>query len=223
MKTVPRELRAIVFDFDGTLALLNIDFKEMRRDILDLAGSFGITEAGLAGLFVLEMIAEANRRIVTVRPEDGAIFTSRAMRLVTDRELAGAGNSRLFPGVKEMLSELRHRGLKTAILTRNCLKAVTSIFPDIRDYSDAVVTRDETERVKPHPDHLLAVLRLLEENPSRTAMVGDHPMDVRVGRDVGALTIGVLTGYSSAEDLEGAGADLILERATDITSHMGQR
>ena len=51
-------LKAVVFDFDGTLALLNIDFKEMRRDILDLAATYGISEDGMERLFVLEMIAE---------------------------------------------------------------------------------------------------------------------------------------------------------------------
>jgi phosphoglycolate phosphatase len=137
---------------------------------------------------------------------------------VTDREVAGALNSHLFPGVKEMLVELRRRGIKTGILTRNCLEAVTAIFPDIRVYSDAVVTRDDTERVKPHPDHIRAVLRILNEEPVHSAMVGDHPMDILVGKGVGALSIGVLTGYSGMADLEGAGADLILERASDITN-----
>jgi phosphoglycolate phosphatase len=140
---------------------------------------------------------------------------------VSDRELAGAVNSHLFPGVKEMLVELRRRGIKTGILTRNCLDAVTAIFPDVRDYSDAVVTRDDTERVKPHPDHIRAVLRILNEEPAHSAMVGDHTMDILVGKEVGALSIGVLTGYSGIADLKAAGADLILERASDITDCLG--
>jgi phosphoglycolate phosphatase len=92
------------------------------------------------------------------------------------------------------------------------------IFPDIRDYCDAVVTRDDTVRVKPHPDHIRAVLRILNEEPARSAMVGDHPMDVVVGKEVGALSVGVLTGYSGIADLKSAGADLILERVSDITA-----
>jgi phosphoglycolate phosphatase len=211
-------LKAVVFDFDGTLALLCIDFKEMRRDILDLAASYGISEDGTERLFVLEMIAEMRDRIGRRSAGQEGAFYGRALRLVTDREVAGAVNSHLFPGVKEMLVELRHRGIKTGILTRNCLEAVTAIFPDIDEYSDAVVTRDDTERVKPHPDHIRAVLRILNEEPVRSAMVGDHPMDILVGKEVGALCIGVLTGYSGIADLEGAGADLILERASDITA-----
>jgi phosphoglycolate phosphatase len=47
-------------------------------------------------------------------------------------------------------------------------------------------------------------------------MVGDHPMDIRIGKDAGTLTVGVLTGYSTSEALTKAGADFILSKAADI-------
>jgi phosphoglycolate phosphatase len=94
------------------------------------------------------------------------------------------------------------------------------IFPDVRDYSDAVVTRDDTPRVKPDPEHIRIVLRRLGQDPFRSAMVGDHPMDISVGKEVGAFAIGVLTGYSSADDLRGAGADLIIESVSEITAYL---
>jgi len=218
MRNPPLDLHAVVFDFDGTLALLNIDFAQMRRDILDLALSYGIPIDGLEQLFVLEMIAEIRSRIGRPRCGRDVRFARQAMELVTGRELAGAANSLLFPGVREMFTELRGRGIKTGILTRNCLEAVRVIFPDVLNYSDAVVTRDDTPRVKPDPEHIRVVLRRLGRDPCRSAMVGDHPMDITVGKEVGALAIGVLTGYSNADDLNAAGADLILERAAEITS-----
>jgi phosphoglycolate phosphatase len=214
-------LNAVVFDFDGTLAHLNIDFKEMRRDVLDLAATFGIVEDGMERLFVLEMIAEIRERIGRQSPGQEDAFSGRALRLVSDREMAGAVSSRLFPGVREMFVELRRRGIKTAILTRNCIEAITTIFPDVRSYCDVVVTRDDTVRVKPDPEHIRVVLRHLKEEPHLTAMVGDHPMDIRVGKDVGAFAIGVLTGYSGIEDLKGAGAEMILEKAAEITGFLG--
>jgi phosphoglycolate phosphatase len=220
MRNPPLDLHAVVFDFDGTLALLNIDFAEMRRDILDLALSYRIPKDGLERLFVLEMITEIRRRLGPADSGRDVLFARQAMELVTGRELAGAANSLLFPGVREMFRELRGRGIKTGILTRNCLEAVDMIFPDVRDYSDAVVTRDDTPRVKPDPEHIRIVLRRLGQDPCRSAMVGDHPMDISVGKEVGAFTIGVLTGYSSADDLKVAGADLILERAAEITSYL---
>jgi len=214
-------IRAVVFDFDGTLAHLNIDFMEMRRDILDLAATFGISEEGMERLFVLEMITEIRDRIGRTNSRQAGAFSVRALGLVSDRELAGAVNSRLFPGVKEMFVELKRRGIKTGILTRNCIEAVTVIFPDVRSYCDAVVTRDDTSRVKPDPEHIHIVLRRLNEEARLAAMVGDHPMDILVGKGVGAFAIGVLTGYSNIEDLKGAGAEMILERVAEITNYLG--
>jgi len=216
------KLSAVVFDFDGTLALLNIDFREMRRDVLGLAASFGIPEDGMERLFVLEMIAETRERIARKAPGREDIFYERALKLVIDRELAGAVNSALFPGIREMLSALRHRGIRTGILTRNCTEAVTAIFPDIRGYSDAVVTRNDTERVKPHPDHLLTVLRILDEKPENAAMVGDHPIDIHLGRRTGTYTIGVLSGHSRREDLLEAEPDLIVSSAPEILRRLSR-
>jgi phosphoglycolate phosphatase len=60
------------------------------------------------------------------------------------------------------------------------------------------------------------MLKALQVKPENAAMVGDHPMDMRIGRDTGVYAIGVLTGHSGREELERAGADLILNAATDI-------
>ncbi len=220
MKKAPPSIRAVVFDFDGTLAHLNIDFQEMRRDVLDLAKSYGIPKDGLEQLFVLETIAEVRRRIGAESAGRDVSFSRQALRLVSDRELAGAANSLLFPGVKEMFGALRSRGIKTGILTRNCLEAVTVIFPDVHSYCDAVVTRDDTTRVKPDPEHIRLVLARLNVDPRCSAMVGDHPMDIAVAKKVGAFAIGVLTGYSGADDLKGAGAEMILDDVAEITNYL---
>ena len=221
MKKTRPGILAVVFDFDGTLALLNIDFQEMRRDILDLAESYGIPKEDLGQLFVLETIAEVRRRIGPESAGRDVAFSRRAMGLVADRERTGAANSLLFPGVKEMFGVLRGRGIRTGILTRNCLDAVTVIFPDVHSYCDTVVTRDDTPRVKPDPEHIRVVLARLNVDPSLCAMVGDHPMDIAVAKKVGAFAIGVLTGYSSADELKGAGAEMILEEVAEITNFLG--
>ena len=49
-------LNAVVFDFDGTLAKLNIDFSRMRQDVLEILSRYGVPPDGLRDLFVLEMI-----------------------------------------------------------------------------------------------------------------------------------------------------------------------
>jgi hypothetical protein len=52
-------IETIIFDFDGTLAKLNIDFKLMRDAVLKLISSYGIERNYLQTDFVLEMINTA--------------------------------------------------------------------------------------------------------------------------------------------------------------------
>jgi len=219
-KIIPNLLKAVLFDFDGTLAGLNVDFIRMRRAVLDLMGDYCAPPDGIENLYVLEMI-EAGSNLISERcpGREGEFFT-RAHELISAIETEGAREGTLFAGTEEMLRELRRRHIKTGVVTRNCRAAVVQLFPDIDSRCDAVITRECTVRVKPHPDHLLTALGSLDTDPSFAAMVGDHPMDITVGRDVGAYTVGVLTGWSGAAPLRQAGADLIIERAPDIISYL---
>ena len=220
MKRIDRHLKTILFDFDGTLAKLNIDFKEMRQTVLNLVSAYQVPTDGLGGLFVLEMIGAGADLISRHRPGYAKDFTEKAMQRITGIEIEGAKSGELFEGVREMFSALRERKIGTGIVTRNCWDAVRVVFPDIRSFCDTVVTREAAIRVKPHPDHILLALKILHSRPEEAAMVGDHPMDIRIGKDVGAYTIGVLTGYAKADSLLEAGADLIIERASSIINYL---
>ena len=211
-----RPLKAILFDFDGTLAKLNIDFLRMRRAVMDLMSDYCSPQDDMKDLYVLEMI-EAGKNFISEsnsgREND---FFNRAHELISHMETEGSKEGKLFAGTEDMLHELRNRHIKTGVVTRNCMAAVKQLFPDIDSHCDIVITREFTARAKPHPDHLLIALDALDTDAEFAAMVGDHPMDITVGKDVGAYSIGVLTGYSGAAPLREAGADLIIERAADI-------
>ncbi|MBN2255548.1 MAG: HAD family hydrolase [Deltaproteobacteria bacterium] len=209
-------LTTIIFDFDGTLAELNIDFASMRKRIVDLIASYTVPMDNVENLFALEMIEAGRLLIERDYPGDSPLFVDRAYELIRDIEIEGARNGNLFDGVGNMLLELRSLNIKTGIVTRNCIEAVKCVCPDIDEYCDVVVTRESTPQVKPHPEQLSLALRALTADPLSAAMVGDHPMDISVGKEVGACAIGVLTGYGHEKMLRDAGADIILNYATQI-------
>jgi phosphoglycolate phosphatase len=213
---VGTSIRAVVFDFDGTLAKLNINFPHMRRALLDLIESYHIPLDELGDLFVLEMIDEAAALIALKHPGKKNHFKEQAHSLIANIELEAAKKGELIYGTRDMLCDLKSRNIKTGVVTRNCLAAVTCVFPDIHMYCDAVVTREMTRKVKPHPEHLLTALRSLDVSPQCASMVGDHPMDIKIGKEVGSFTIGVLSGYSSSNVLLKAGADIIIDTAAGI-------
>lgn len=202
-----------MFDFDGTLAELNIDFPYMRRAILNLIAGEGVPSDGFAHLHILEMIDAAAGEVGKLRPGGRAAFHRQAHEIIRSIELDAAGRGRLLPGTISLLQRLRRDGRKSAVVTRNCRSAVIELFPEIGDFCDLVLARDDVPLVKPDTDHLIRSLRALETKPQDSAMVGDHPMDMRMGKSTGTWTIGVLSGHSLEDELRQAGADVVLENA----------
>ncbi len=215
-----RSLKTIVFDFDGTIAGLTIDFAAMRHRLMDHLQSFGISPDGLRKPYILEMIAAGKELIARSSPGRETSYERGALALVRDMELAAARTGGLFPGIREMLSLLRAQGRHTGVVTRNCREAVEAVFPDIDLFVDIVLTRDDTPNVKPHPGHLHQALTTLAAQVATAAMVGDHKMDMLLARDVGVLAIGVLTGHDTALELKEAGAEVILASAAVLADFL---
>ena len=209
-------VQAFLFDFDGTLAKLNIDFSAMKSVVQKRMAASGISAAPFADLPVLEMIDAAAANLGKSQPGEAARFRFDAHELITTMELEAAERGALFDRTKALLTGLADRSIRSGVVTRNCRAAVFKVFPDIAQHCRAVLTREDTERVKPHPDHLHAALRELAVHPSAAIMVGDHPLDILLGQRAGIRTIGVLTGHSGREAMRAAQADWILDRAEEI-------
>ncbi len=218
MTAMESPTHAVIFDYDGTLVQLNIDFSYMRQGVEKLLVEYGIEPGSLKGSYVLEMIDEATKRISMKSLSEGLEFNHKALELVAEQEIRAAKDGKKLPGVARMLKLLRERGIKVAVITRNCNKAVKMVFPDIEHLSDAYLPRDYVAHVKPHPDHLAMALKEMEvRDPTLCFMVGDHIMDIEGGKRIGMKTAGVLTGKITRQGFMEAGADYILEDVTAIT------
>lgn len=105
---------------------------------------------------------------------------------------------KLFPGVKEMLTEVKARGFKTGIATSRVAK---TLFEGLRKYEleqyfDAIVTVEDIKKPKPEPDTILKVLEKLHSVPEASIMIGDSIHDILCAHNAG--TSSVLVGWSAA-------------------------
>ena len=211
-----QHIKAIIFDFDGTLAVLNIDFPLMRERIISLIRHFGIEERAIRERYLLEIIDEVYPMIREKDSSGAEEFYDRAHQILHEVELKAAEEGSLIPGAGGTLRTLRLWGIKVGIVTRNCEEAVRRVFPDIDDYCDVFISRDSVDKVKPHPDHLNSMLGALKVSGEEAVMVGDHIIDIQAGKKVGMKTVGVLTGRINREEFEKAGADYILRDVSEI-------
>lgn len=216
MKITISPPRATIFDFDGTLAKINLDFAMMKREVVSLSLKYNIQTRDIEHLHILELI-DAGQSLLSC--EDNAKadrFFTEAHQLISSIEIDAAEDGSLFDGTRKLLKSLKSCNIKVGVITRNCHAAVTRIFPDILEYCDAFISREYTSRVKPHPEHLRVIMEMISASPENSFMIGDHPIDIKTGKNAGLFTVGVLTGNSSERDLINAGADLIIDSALDL-------
>jgi phosphoglycolate phosphatase len=215
-KTILVNVKAVIFDFDGTLAALNIDFGFMRGQVFELIRRFGVKEESIQQKHALEIIDEVAAILFRNNPSAAQNFYESAHDILHDIEMEAAAVGKLLPRVEETLATLRSQRIKVGIVTRNCADAVRRVFPKIDDFCDVFVSRNSVKNVKPHPEHLTTAMKGLNVSGRETVMVGDHILDIQAGKRVGAKTIGVLTGSKTREDFEQAGADSVLDDVSGL-------
>lgn len=202
------KLGAIIFDFDGTLAELHLDFADMKRRLMALAQGYFREVLETPEMPALEWMESLTARLYLKDRGAALDLEEKAGCLIKEIELAAARRGALFPFTRSVLMELLGRNVKVAIITRNCEEAVRMVFPDLDQYCAGLLARDHVSRVKPDPDHLLRALEEMSVSPETALMVGDHPLDMQTGKRAGTLTAGVWSGNASEDDLVRAGADL---------------
>ena len=204
---------AVLFDFDGTLVEINIDFTEMKKKVLSLGLEYGVSPE--ADLYVLETIENMFDVLSEKDALKAEMFKKQAEAIIVDIELSAAEKSRKFPGADSTLREIKNRGIKIGIVTRNCRKAVLKSVELAGFTYDLLLTRDDVKKVKPDPSHLLDALSMLNIEPERAMMVGDQPIDIIAGKKAGMKTAAVLS-VRTIKDFEELSPDLIIKDISDI-------
>lgn len=127
-----------------------------------------------------------------------------------------------FAGIEKVLSELKARGIKIAVMSNKPHSTVEIIVPHFfGDIFDEFQGIEEGIALKPDPAAGKAILDRLGISEEETAWIGDTSTDIETGKNLGAaLTIGVLWGFREYGELKTAGADVIIKNTEDIISEV---
>jgi HAD superfamily hydrolase (TIGR01509 family) len=193
-------LRAALFDLDGTLARTHIDFDGMRRAMHALSERRGTSGATQGEHDILEIVAKMARaggdpsRGDPSRgdPSRGDALRREAWAVLEAMEVTGCADAEPIEGASELLRRLRHeRGLPIAVITRNCRRVSQDLLSRFDLAHDLLLARDDVSRAKPHPDAVLDACRVFGVPPGQAVLVGDLWTDIAAGRAAGALTVGI--------------------------------
>ncbi len=220
-----KRFRGIVFDFDGTLATLTINFQRMKRKVA-LLGSIFLEEDQerllKSPLPVLEFVEEITQRIKKLNKELAKEFNTRCRLMMVDMEIKAAQRGKLFPYTREIISKLKKQGIRVGIITRNCTPAVMELYPQIKEEVGVFLPREDVERVKPSPDHLLKALSLLGTSPEESLYVGDHPIDIECAKRAKTWSGAVLSGIGKKEELLRYKPDFLTSNIAELYKNLSE-
>ncbi|MEI6448410.1 MAG: HAD-IA family hydrolase [Actinomycetes bacterium] len=171
-------LRAVLFDFDGTLTRPGaLDFPAIKRELGCPADSLVLEW--------IEALPAGARRV-------------DALAALSRFELTAAAESAPNADAERVVRSLRAQGLRIGVLTRNGLPAVRRALARFRDLDagdlDVLVTRDDRIPPKPAPDGVLYAAAAMGVTAEETLVVGDVVLDMQAGRAAGALTAYLTNG-----------------------------
>lgn len=190
---------ALLLDLDGTLLDTAPDMGGALNRLRIERGLEPLPSAAFR-----PVVSHGAARLVALGFPDatGDAFEQLRLRFLDIYAQNLAGQTRLFPGIDAVLTELEHRGLpwgivtnKPAWLTDPLLEALA-----LSHRAACVVSGDTLAERKPHPLPLLHAAALAGVRPEHCVYVGDAERDIQAGRAAGMATVVAAYGYLSADD-----------------------
>lgn len=129
-----------------------------------------------------------------------------------------------FPHVIETLRRLHKEGLKLGIVTTKAWQTVDKGMnvTNIHSFFDTVITLDDVNQAKPHPEPVLkAMKRLNAQTAESTLMIGDNSHDIEAGHHAGVKTAGVAWSLKGKEKLQTYRPTYMFDDLSDLLTIIG--
>ena len=210
--------KVVIFDLDGTLLDTIKDIAENVNLTLESFGYPTLTEKE-----IMKYVGNGARKLIErslkVKLSDrdfeevfkyyDALYTS-----------SKSEKTCVFDGLKEVLTELKNRGYKLAILSNKQQAATYNVYLKyLKEYHfDIVLGQRDGVPIKPNPAAVYEMLKELNASPENAYFVGDGETDVMTAINAGINGVAVLWGYRELEQLSAAGATVFASKPSDLIS-----
>lgn len=207
--------KAVVFDMDGTLANTIDDIASSCNEMLA-----HYKKPPRATDEYRYLVGNGSRKLVErLLPDAAPHVVDEALSLykgIYDDHLLD--RAALYPGVNDLLRELKSRDILLAVCTNKHQTAAERMIGSLfaPGTFDAFTGDREGVPRKPDPSNVHFVLREMGASPKETVYLGDSGVDMKTAVNSGTLPVGVLWGFRERDELIGNGARLLLSHPMEL-------
>lgn len=193
-------IHAVLFDLDGTL----IDTApDLAYSLNQLREEENLPPLALSD--IRSMVGDGSKIIIKKMfgiEEHDPHFHHLRSRFLELYQIHLADESRLFPGIEDVLDLLDKRhipwGIVTNKLTHHTIEVLKALHLDHRPA--CVICGDTLAQHKPDPEPILYACKLLKKDPKNCMYVGDSMTDIIASKAAGTRSLVVLYGYTAVDD-----------------------
>jgi HAD superfamily hydrolase (TIGR01549 family) len=223
-------LRAIIFDFDGTILDIREILEKSIEEILiekkiNVDMETTIQEIGalletIQGYPLPKVLLESYEIFKHITSLQNLSYFKQ-LRIAVEifsKYLEYSKDAPLFPGVKPLLKRLR-KSFDLFIVSHNKTESIIDHLEKegINNYFKGVYGSDRIPVQKPDPMALQPPLETYNNKKrNEFVMIGDMPSDITAGFEAGFWTIGVASGVSKKEILSEYKPDLLIDSLEDL-------
>ena len=214
---------AAIFDIDGTLVSFKFDAVGVRTALIGELKAWEVDTSGLDLSSPTQRILDAAKARMLPSKGGYADFRRKAYDILDTFELRDIVSTKPFPGIRELLVGLKARGVRLAVLTNSGRKAATKslTIAGLLGLFEFVLTRNDTETMKPRPEGLLQAVSLLALPKNDVYYVGDTPYDIIAAKGAGVKSVSVATGSYAPDRLASERPDFVISSISELGSVLG--
>lgn len=206
-----------IFDLDGTLINSLTDLGNCTNEALSLH-SLPVHPLKNYKKFVGNGVSNLIRVTMGDKADDEKLFNSvyKAFCMLYNEKCLE--ETRPYSGIAELIDSLKSNNVKLCVLSNKTDDFVLRIIKALFNENDfnLVWGKKPEYPVKPAPDSLFAMLKVLDCPIEKCLYVGDSDVDVITARNAGVSFCGVEWGFRVADELRSAGAEIIVKKPSDI-------
>jgi phosphonatase-like hydrolase len=200
-KTVQSALATHGYEVNLQTVLAQAAGKEKRQAIIDVLSAIGVQED------IGDIASRVFDEFKTALKRGYEVFPVRA-----------------FHGVDSLIAAIRQHGVKVVLNTgydrHTAETLIAKVGWTVGSDIDGLVTADDVVRGRPYPDMIFKAMEIggISE-PGQVLKAGDSAVDIEEGRNAGCgVTVGVMTGAQTREQLEAAGPTHVLNSLVELRS-----